>query len=120
MSVTFSIDGYRCRCENPYECPECSKLTMNICNANAGALLEWLGYTGELWTYEPVDASDMAARCRRRLWDEARNIDCGLPVRVEGKVVDCGRRPGYLTEKTRQLLVIAEEAQRRNSGIVWG
>jgi len=137
MSVTFMMEGYRCDCENPFECASCSKLTMNLCNENAGDLLDWLGITSGLWEAEPFNAVTLAALCRRRLWPEPRNQDPGREPMINGqrlefrpdpnaeavtkaRLVDCGRRPGYLNRATARLLVIAEAAIREGRKITWG
>jgi hypothetical protein len=90
---------------------------LNPSNANGRDLLRWLGYD-ELadmdQPYGELVASELAARCRRRLWPEARNSDPGreggeVPG-LSARVIDCGRRPGYLEEKVEQLLHLAEKA----------
>jgi hypothetical protein len=119
MSVTFSPTGHKHSCENPFECPVCSVLHLNVSNANARALLQWLDLEyGDLWG--EINASELAAKCRRRLWPEERNIDPGVPAVEEGRVIDCGRRPGYLPERTAQLLKLAEEAQKMGVTVSWG
>ena len=88
---------------------------MNLANDNARSLLEWLGYAGSPWDIGRLPAADVAARCRRRLWPEGRNHDQGAPgsdTKLPGKprVIDFGRREGYLEEKTAALLALATEA----------
>ncbi len=101
MSVTFSPRGYRIGVDDPR--------WLNLANMNARDLLYWLGYAG-MPLYGSLDATELKARCRRRLWNEARNFDPELPSRREQRLLIMGRRPGYLREKTAQLLVIAELA----------
>jgi hypothetical protein len=137
MSITFSIEGRRHGCAEPWECAECSLYNVNICNTNAYALLEWLGLNPDPWGQaNSCNPSDFAARCRRRLWPEPRNEDPGRPPLVDGqemsgdeitvaklecaRVIDCGRQPGYLQARVAQLLVLAEEAIRLKSNVVWG
>ena len=67
--------------------------------------------------YGELDARDLAARCRRRLWPEARNVDPARPaVESHGRrgalFVDCGRDAGYLQDRTARLLAVAEAAGR--------
>lgn len=102
MSVTFSIAGTHRRDEEDH-------LSLNLNNRNAADLLAWLGLPAiDLWGEVP--ATDLAARCRRRLWPEPRNHDPGLPDGEDGRVFTCGRPPGYLRERTQQLLELCELA----------
>jgi hypothetical protein len=100
MSMTFRANG--------------EGAEMNLSNVNACDLLRWLAY-------DPVPegadltARDLAARCRRRLWPEARNFDPAVGAittrSVTGaRLVECGRREGYLRERTEQLLRLADAA----------
>lgn len=100
-----------------YSCDNC-RYEVNLSNTNAIELLCWLGidpdYCGE------VSARDLAARCRRRLWDEARNHDPALSPaeRAErlgldpsnNRVITPGREAGYLRTRTERLLKLAEKA----------
>ena len=100
--------------------PEAAKEpSLNLANVNAVDLVLWLGYSRAEVDREPgylrLNARDVAARCRRRLWPERRNFDAGRDTSVDhargcATVIDCGRRPGYLREKTEQLLAIAAAA----------
>ena len=72
MSVTFSVRGQRSDLGNP-------STYLNACNANAYDLLRWLGLPS-LELHGSAAASEVAARCRRRLWDEPRNHDPELPM----------------------------------------
>lgn len=133
MSVTFSPsnqDGSpmaRCDCDD-MTCVACTS-SLNVANDNAIDLLRWLGFPvkGDSELYGSAPASDIEARCRRRLWPEARNEDPELPGYVErapgaATLINCGRRPGYLREKTERLLAMATEARAADSGAVigWG
>jgi hypothetical protein len=77
-------------------------------------LLKWLGL--EPSDFGCVGASDLAARCRRRLWPMARNNDPGLPERSERcgggavRLMLPAREPGYLRARTEELLKLAERA----------
>ena len=101
MSVTFQIEGQRPDHDDP-------STYLNLANDNAFELLEWLALPrvpcGEL------DADDLAVRCRRRLWDVARNHDPARDERVDGRLITCARRAGYLRERTGDLLRLAENA----------
>jgi hypothetical protein len=139
MSITFSIEGRRHDCKEPWECGECLLFNVNVSNTNAYAILEWLGLNPDPWGQaNNCDPTDFAARCRRRLWPEAFNEDQGVQPTADGRpidtssdesmeksvegarVIDCGRRPGYLKDRTAQLLVLADEAIRLGSKVVWG
>lgn len=106
MSVTFFI-------------PDSShpEHELNVSNANARSILEWLGYSqeasGDLCGEMPARA--LAARCQRRLWPEARNVDAGVApevVQTPGRatLVECGRDAGYLNDRTQKLLHLATAA----------
>lgn len=149
MSITFSImqrheDGtlrfaYRCDCSQRwcdacdkafdngetspemFTCENCTDVEVNMANANALEWMQWVGiaveYSGE------INASDLAAKCRRRLWNEARNYDPALdhheinePGRV--RVIIAGRDRGYLRNRTEAMLKVCEKAGDRM--ISWG
>lgn len=137
MSITFfpaTAQGrplLRCTCdlEGPEEllmsCPRC-KIEVNLCNANALDVLRWLGLTSD--AIGDVSARELAARCQRRLWNEARNHDPALAADERlaalggaaggAQVVMQDRRPGYLRHQTERLLALAEAA---GDGLVcWG
>lgn len=79
-----------------------------MANANASDLLAWLALPVE--PYGSVSARELAARCRRRLWDVERNHDPERPPLEQGNFSNCGRRPGYLRERTAELLRLADLA----------
>jgi hypothetical protein len=110
MSVTFQIEGDRADLET-------GENYVNLANTNACSLLFWLGLGGEL-LYGSINPSELSALCRRRLWPEKRNEDPGIDPTQDGRVIDCGRRAGYLPEKARDLLKLCERANGRR--IVWG
>jgi hypothetical protein len=101
MSVTFSIEGQRPDYDDP-------STFVNLSNVNAADLLEWLALPRDLWGQ--IDARELAARCRRRLWDVPRNHDPGRAPIVQGRLVTCGRFAGYLRERTADILRLAERA----------
>jgi hypothetical protein len=108
MSVTFRVKGERANWET-------GENFLNLSNVNAREVLAWLGYEIGEGLLGELDARELAARCRRRLWNEPRNHDPELPG-WEGRgaggvrVVQFARRPGYLREKTEALLKLAERA----------
>jgi len=139
MSVTFESPSI------PLDLQDATTY-LNVGNANAVDLLAWLWLPASSPEdlYGSIPARELTARCRRRLWDEPRNYDEGLPAverrlsRFEGgpnpvvvpdpalrlvahlgdpveselgaRHVFCGRRAGYLREKTEQLLRLAQRA----------
>lgn len=147
MSITFFIavrrpDGetrmaYRCDCSerwcnacdaawakdekapDMFTCDDCTDTEMNLANVNAMEFIHWLGITADY----SLPATEVAALCRRRLWDEKRNHDPlkeGDEYKVENgpHVIISERRPGYLREKTKIMLRICEKAGDRL--IAWG
>jgi hypothetical protein len=110
MSITFFIAG------------QDSDETLNLSNANAWALLEWIGIAPDHGGSVP--ARELAALTRRRLWPEMRERDDeGVSPSVDeapGRctMIDCGRRPGYFQDRAEQLLRLAECAGE--GPIAWG
>jgi hypothetical protein len=148
VSITFSIvitvDGemrfaYHCDCQerwceacdeawakgvdapDEFFCADCTDVTVNMSNANAREWLRWIGLPAD--DCGEIGAMELAARCRRRLWDETRNYDPaveGSDHKTPGhaRLIVCDRRPNYLREKTEQMLKICEKAGDRL--ISWG
>lgn len=95
-----------------YRCELCTDVSIAVSNVNAMELCRWWGIPAELMG--EVLARDLAAACRRRLWPEERNEDPGVPPsQRSSRVYDCGRRPGYLKERTQEMLRICEKAGDR-------
>jgi hypothetical protein len=117
MSVSFwpaDLDGrplQRCTCLD-FSCTACD-LTLNVSNVNACELFAHIGLA-----WEPVGtmpAAEFAAMCERRL---ARlSAEPMIPPRTEGRVVWCGRRAGYLRDRTAELLRVALAAG--NGFVAW-
>jgi hypothetical protein len=103
MSVTFYVSGRSFDPEDP-------DTYLNLNNRNGDDLLRWLGYTPMY--HDELPARELAARCRRRLWNEPHNDDAALPAVDEdgGRLIFCGRAAGYLRERTADLLRLAERA----------
>jgi len=134
MSVTFSAADWKDHpkfgrilyplhsCED-YPCDECNAHMLNCANSNARELLAWLGLPATDELLGEVEASELAARCRRRLWNEDRNHDPGIEGYEDStpgqcRSIQCGRRADYLRDRTAALLVVAETA---GAGFVtWG
>jgi hypothetical protein len=145
MSITFFIAGsdgrsvYRCDCSerwcaacdvawerderapDMYTCENCTDTEINMANMNAMEFMAWVDlavdYGGQ------VSAKELAARCRRRLWDEARNHDPmreGSEYKFPGgpMIIECERRPDYLRSQTERMLKVCEKAG--DNLIAWG
>jgi hypothetical protein len=153
MSITFYITevnaagqmvrAYRCDCSQRwcdacdaawandqktpemFSCSDCTDTEVNMGNGNALEFMEWISiradYGGD------IPAPELAARCRRRLWDESRNHDPALSgedraaamgVAGNPRVIVGDRMPGYLRMRTEQMLRICEKAGNRH--ISWG
>jgi hypothetical protein len=108
VSVTFRIEGV------PVDYDD-RRTFVNFSNLNARDLLEWLGCCIGPALIGTVNARDLAARCRRRLWDEPRNHDPAvLPISsATGRFTLCGRPAGGLRARCQELLELAEAAQER-------
>lgn len=103
------------------ECESCDVTAeINLSNANARDLMSWLDLPRD--DCGEMKASELAARCRRRLWPEDRNDDEGREGFVDASpgratLIDCGRSPGYLRQRTEQLLRVCERAGE--AFVVW-
>lgn len=90
-----------------YSCEICRD-QINMANGNAFQFLVWLGLPAD--EYGLVPCSEVSAMCRRRLWNETRNEDPGTETVKDGRVIMCGRRPGYNQDRARNLLAMCEKA----------
>lgn len=117
MSITFYATC------NGVEGEEFRVSDINLSNVNAQELFIWLGMEPNLWASDPVRASWLAPLCRRKLWGNVdRNVDRGDDGGWDGRICWGGRRPGYLTERTEQLLAFCEAALETDNEarIHWG
>lgn len=89
------------------ECARC-RHSLNVHNRNACDLLAWLELGPD--PYGSIRARELAARCRRRLWPEPRNVDAGVEPSSSGRVHIGGRPPERMREYVERLLAIAEFA----------
>ncbi len=87
---------------------------VQLSEVDALDLLRWLDLPAE--DFGVVEASELAARCRRRQWPIARNVDQAVPARnvraVNSNVTYAvpARKEGYLRAKTNEILRLAERA----------
>ncbi|HSX23313.1 MAG TPA: hypothetical protein VLE97_11120 [Gaiellaceae bacterium] len=143
MSITFyiaiEVDGgtrfaYSCDCSrrwceacdeawktgadypDQFTCADCTDVEVNMTESNTKDWLRWIGLPPD--DCGQVSARELAARCRRRLWDETRNHDPaveGYEAKDPGKarLIVCDRGPDYLRERTAQMLKVCEKAGDR-------
>jgi hypothetical protein len=102
-------------------CEERPETFVQLREEDAADLLRWLWLDASDFGF--LEAVDLAARCRRRLWPIARNFDPALPSQGQStangnvRLVTFTREAGFLRAHTEQLLKLAERAQRpRGSG----
>lgn len=131
MSVTFYpavVDEHgsrpllRCACPDDIEaavadpCAAC-RAQVNMANANAAAVLEWLGLPVSPALAGSIRASALLALCEAGA--PLPEEDRGTPdvVRSERARV-CGRPPGYLARRVAELRTIATIA--RDHWVGWG
>jgi len=113
MSVDFHVEGEHF---DP-EAPQDHSVWINLCNANARDLLDWLHIPHEDLMGQ-IKGTELAVKCRRRLWDEDCNHDPGkdeLIIKTPGKatLIECGREDDYLRVRTQWLLAMAVRAGER-------
>lgn len=104
-----------------FSCDDCTDVSVNLHNQNAGDWLRWVGLVSA--PMGEIKATELAALCRRRLWDEDRNHDAGVAFEdYKGpkgpRVITGGRPDGRLRQITEQMLRVCEKAGDRL--IAWG
>lgn len=103
-----------------FSCDDCTDVEVNMANMNAAEWMRWVGLNscpgGE------IKATELAALCRRRLWDEARNHDPSvtseqfakrLGLENNPRVIFGERAEDYLRDRTEQILRVCEKAGDR-------
>ena len=71
-------------------------------------LLAWLGLDRP--EFGAIGVGDLAARCRRRLWPMARNVDPASPL----------RRAGTLRSLTARLLALCDARPALGGVVIFG
>lgn len=98
-----------------FSCESCTDVKVNLHSQNAGDWMRWVGLTSA--PMGEIKATELAALCRRRLWDEARNHDAAVSFdEYQGKgarVISGGRPEGRLRDITEQMLRVCEKAGDR-------
>lgn len=90
---------------------------MNVCNANACAILAALGMDTEFWDAPPCPIDEFERNCELFLTNPLRHImDSGTKTVVneatgQATMIECGRRPGYLTDHVQFALALTREAK---------
>ena len=109
MSITFAVRG-------SHRDIETGEGYVNCSNVNARDLLVHLGLNTSEDMYGSVRGAELRSICNAALElpeDEA------IEGNVEGRLINCGRRPGYLRGQTKALLALALDAG--DLGLVnWG
>lgn len=83
-------------------------IRLRLPRSDALDLLAWLGLDRP--EFGAVPASDLAARCRRRLWPMPRNVDPASPPRPAGT----------LRSMTARLLELCEAAPSASGPVIFG
>jgi hypothetical protein len=113
MSVSFVNSSVPVRWTDEGE-PLNPEAYLNVSNANAKELLDWLDiYRTDNGLIGDIPAKTLAAKCRRRLWPEPRNLDPFKPGKHtkrpgHGAVIEMPREEGYLQGRTKRLLELCE------------
>jgi hypothetical protein len=99
-----------------FSCENCTDVSVDLHLQNAADWMQWVGLKSA--PMGEIKATELAALCRRRLWDEARNHDKGVAFedhQVEGRarVIMGGRPDGRLRDITEQMLRVCEKAGDR-------
>jgi hypothetical protein len=104
-----------------FSCENCTDVKVNLHNQNAGDWMRWVGLVSAPSGH--IKAIELAAMCRRRLWDEKRNHDSAVSFEettsgVGARLISGGRPAGRLRDITEQMLRVCEKAGDRL--IAWG
>lgn len=92
---------------------------LNMASGNAADLLELLGLRGQ-WVGE-APAEDILGRCliAQALLGVATDDGHGRGDVTDGRIVSCGRPPGYLADRLAELREIATWAHHHHLPVVW-
>jgi hypothetical protein len=100
--ITFRVAG------DVDAAPDDETTILTLSRSDALDLVAWVGLPRDDWG--ALDSTDLAARCRRRLWPEERNFDREHVVRDRrGGIVAC-RLAGALRGWTERLLGLTQRA----------
>lgn len=93
--------------------------TVNMANGNAAQVFDLLGitYDGDWGTTTGPDFLGRVLLAIALL--DVSADDEGRPDRVDGRAVDCGRRPGYLAERLADLHDLAVWTVERHADVEW-
>jgi hypothetical protein len=107
-------------CECSFAAREACELCgagVNLANGNAVLVLERLGFDVDPeCLFGEASGSDLLARA---LVGNVGRSDDGVPAAVDGRMIDCGVRPGYFAERLGALTDLAVLADRLGALVVW-
>lgn len=95
-------------------CEDRPETYVQLREEDSADLLRWLWLDATDFGF--LEAADLAARCRRRLWPIARNFDPAISNQTQSTVngnvrlVAPRREAGFLRAHTERLLKLAERA----------
>lgn len=99
---------------------------VNCSNANAGALLDLIGYSSAWPIGGDDDPDEFLAKVRRAKVrvDNTSGADAGIePSSGRGargaRWVDCGRREGYFAERLPDLEAVGRQAKKHGGRVCW-
>lgn len=93
-------------------------LLVNVSNSNAAFLLQALGLPTSDELCGETTGEDFLGRVL--LATGPNPADEGVPaLNLDPRVIDMGRRPGYLQERLEQLADVAQAARTRGGEVVW-
>jgi hypothetical protein len=94
--------------------------TLNLSDGNAAQVFDLLGlhYDGDVGE---TSAEDLLGRVllAQALLDVTADDEDGRPEVSVGRLIECGRRPGYLAEKLSEVHAIATWAHERQLAVWW-
>jgi hypothetical protein len=97
---------------------ELDELAVNVSNVNARDILSFLGvefdYCGTLSADELLGATLVAEAVAPRDPGHEGGADPRNP-----RMIECGRRPGYLNDRTAQIRALAEAAKAHGASVSW-
>lgn len=113
MSITFQIRG----ASTIYTFESDRPTALNVNHRNARELFDRLliAVPDDGDWYGSLPAYELAERCRDALESFDAWLDLGVEARRADNVIECGRGPGYINARLRELLDIATTAGDRGT-----
>jgi hypothetical protein len=124
MSITFYAstiehrewDGELVEVHVPVD--DLDHLSMNLANANAYDLMSFLGLEADYAGTVSADAVLGAALVAEAVAPRDPGHEGGADPR-NPRMIECGRRPGYLNDRTAQIRALAEAAKAHGASVSW-